>query len=74
MYGGDERGKLYFLFLKLIKRKKNPVLGEVPQLILSSIVVARVKGILTVEKWLLFMNTVRRGQLVVGGIKFIRMI
>ena len=51
MYGGDERGKLYFFLLKLIKRKKNPVLGEVPQLILSSIVVPRVKGILTVEKY-----------------------
>ena len=51
MYGGDERGKLYFFLLKLIKRKNTPVLGEVPQLILSSIVVPRVKGILTVEKY-----------------------
>ena len=35
--GGDEGGKLYFLLLKLIKRKKSPVLGEVSQLILSPI-------------------------------------
>ena len=39
MHGGDGGGKLYFLLLKLIKRKKkSPVLGEASQLILSPIV------------------------------------
>ena len=33
---GEE--KLYFLLLKFVKREKSPVLGEVPQLILSPIV------------------------------------
>ena len=41
LHRGDGGGKLYFLPLKLIKGKKSPVLGEVSQLILSSIVAAR---------------------------------
>ena len=38
MYGGDRGGKLYFLLLKFIKRKKSLLLGEVSQLILTPIV------------------------------------
>ena len=41
LHRGDGGGLLYFLLLKLIKRKKKPVFRKVSQLILSLIVASR---------------------------------
>ena len=44
---GEE--KLYFLLLKLIKRKKSPLLGKVSQLILSPILDLRHRALVAVS-------------------------